>query len=93
MPAVTSDTRLVRAPDLVTSDMDGDIVMMNIDQGKYFGIGGVGPRLWELLEQPRTPDELVRLICAEYEVDESTCRADIIAFVQNMLDAAVARRC
>jgi hypothetical protein len=37
-------TLITRKPNLVAADIDGDLVM-SIEQGEYFGITGVGPRV------------------------------------------------
>jgi hypothetical protein len=81
MSASDSLVSYVRSPDLVAADMDGDTVMMSIERGEYFGIGGVGSRVWQLLEHPLSIKEIVRAVCAEFDVDEATCQADMIAFI------------
>jgi len=88
--ARASGTLYVRHPDLVAADMDGETVMMSIERGEYFGIGGVGPRVWELLERPICLVDISAVICAEYEVDADTCRADIAAFVDQLVANRVA---
>ena len=82
----TFDTLIIRSPDLITTDMDGDTVMMSIERGTYFGIGGVGPRVWDLLAQPLNVNQLTDSICAEYKVDPETCRADVFQFVNALLE-------
>lgn len=77
--------RYIRNPDLVSANMDGDIVAMSVERGEYFGIGGVGSRVWALLEQPVFLEDIVRKICAEFEVDEATCRVDLVAFFNDLL--------
>ncbi len=81
MTAVAPSILYLRNPNLIATEMDGDTVMMSIDRGEYFGIGGVGSRVWELLERPRSLTDIVRTICDEFEVDETTCRADIERFI------------
>jgi len=59
-----SDTSLLtKSPDLIATDMDGETVMMSIESGEYFGLGGVGGRVWELLAQPMTLDQLAITDC------------------------------
>ena len=79
--AITPDQRFLRNPDLVSADMDGDTVMMSIELGEYYGIGGVGSRIWELLENPISVKEIVQTLCAEFEVEEATCESDLIGFL------------
>jgi hypothetical protein len=83
--SIQGTTVVVRDPDMIAAEMDGDVVMMSIERGEYFGIGGVGTRLWELVEEPRSVDDLCAAICREYEVDEGTCRRDVSAFVEELL--------
>lgn len=74
----------IRNPDLIATDMDGDTVMMSIDRGEYYGIGGVGSRVWELLDRPVSIADIVRTVCAEFDVDEARCRDDMTAFIDEL---------
>ncbi len=78
--------RIYRNPDMVATDMDGDTVMMSFERGTYFGLGGVGPRIWNLLENPTSMSAIVTTICAEYDVDEETCSADVQRFLAKMIE-------
>jgi len=78
-------TPITRNPNQVAADIDGDLVMMSIEQGEYFGITGVGSRVWELLATPITVADIVRVICAEYAVDEARCQADMRTFVEELI--------
>jgi hypothetical protein len=80
------DTHFVRNPDLIATDMDGDTVMMSIERGEYYGVSGVGTRIWELLETPKTVAQIITSICAEFEVDEATCQADAERFIRELMD-------
>ena len=78
------ESRYQRNPDLLAVDMDGDLVMMSIERGNYYGVGGIGPHLWRLLEAPRSRAELVDEICREFEVDEATAGADLERFIADL---------
>ncbi len=93
MTPVTSTTLvtiITRNPDMVAADIDGDLVMMSVEQGEYFGITGVGPRVWHLLAEPTTVSDLTRAICAEYAVEESICQAEMQAFIEELIDLGLA---
>ncbi len=87
---LTLESCLLRKPDQIFTDMDGDTVMMDPESGSYFGISGTGSRIWELLEQPQTVNAIVEAICTEYDVDIKQCEADTLAFCQNLLDNRLA---
>ncbi|MDF1722488.1 MAG: PqqD family peptide modification chaperone [Minwuia sp.] len=80
-----SSTTYCRLPDFVSTDMDGETVLMSIEHGSYFGVGGVAALIWDKLEQPRTEDELVSLVRAEFEVSEQDCRKDVQAFLADLV--------
>lgn len=68
-------------PDLIATDMDGDTLMMSIERGEYYGIGGVGSRVWALLKQPISLSTIVGTIRNEFDVAESTCQTDMARFL------------
>lgn len=76
--------RYQRVSDIVSTDMDGERVMMSLDQGAYFGLGGIGGTIWDMLDQPRSIGELEAQVMAQYAVDAETCRTDVAAFLADM---------
>jgi hypothetical protein len=68
--------------DVVFRDLDGEMVLLNLASGVYFGLDPVGTRIWGLIAEQRSPAEIVTMLTAEYEVDAETCDADL----WNLLD-------
>ena len=85
MNPLNLDDQIVRNPDMLATDMDGEIVMLSIEQGEYFGIGGVGTLVWELLDEPVSIGALCDVICSKFDVDEARCQADMLSFVNEMV--------
>jgi len=85
------NTLLERTPELVAADLDGELVMMDAEAGRYYGISGVGARAFELLESPISIQGLVETITQEYDVDKHKCRDDIQAFVQELMANGLVR--
>ena len=84
MRAVNLKTVYKRNIDVVAANLDGELVMMSIQAGNYYGVGGVGTLIWELLDQPRSQDELVDAVIAAYDVERERCAADVGAFVEEL---------
>jgi Coenzyme PQQ synthesis protein D (PqqD) len=80
----SSDATFVRRPGLHAVEMDGELVMMGQEQGEYYGLKDVAASLWEHLAEPRTTDELCALVAAEYAVTAEACRADVVAFLDEL---------
>lgn len=82
---MSSNTVYRRNADILTASVDGELVMMSIQAGNYYSIGGIGTLVWELLDRPRTLDELVDAVVADYDVERARCAADVAAFVDELL--------
>jgi len=78
------DTAVSQATGIVVADMDGEKAMLNIEQGKYYGLDGIGSRIWELIDSPRTVREVVAVLLNEYEVDEKNCQQDVVVFLKTL---------
>lgn len=78
------DTVIQRTDSLSSVDVNGESVILNVDSGTYFGLDGVGARIWSLLESPVTYGELVRVVLNEYEVDRETAESDIADLVTEL---------
>lgn len=91
MTALTPETTLVRAPGLVAAEMDGDVVMMSVERGQYYGLGAVGGRVWELMERPISIGLIARTVSSEYAVDEAACLADILSFAADLVHNGIAQ--
>lgn len=85
-------TAVMRTADIIATDMDGETVMMSIEHGEYYGLSEVGSFLWEQLAGPLSVEELCRRVIEEFDVDETTCRTDVSAFIAEMLEIGVLQR-
>ncbi|HSH52564.1 MAG TPA: PqqD family peptide modification chaperone, partial [Bacteroidales bacterium] len=63
---LTKETIIQRNPDILASDIDGEKVMMSIQQGEYYGLGKTGSFIWDILEQPIAISDLADLITEKY---------------------------
>ena len=80
---------IMRHPDLLAVPMDGDLVMMSISQGSYYGINPVGAIIWDALQTPQTMEQLYQAVVEEFAVDAETCAKDVQSFITQLLDAQI----
>ena len=88
MAEITIDlqTTVSQGDDQVSADIDGEVVMMSIEQGSYYGLDDVGSRIWELIEEPRAVGDIVDRLLNEYEVDHDTCLHDVLVFLDKLAE-------
>jgi len=90
-PAIGPTTVVSRNEEPVSAQVDETVVMMSIEQGMYFGIEGAGPRIWAMLEQPRTVDEICEALMDEFDIDADSCRSEVLGFLHELADAQLLR--
>jgi Coenzyme PQQ synthesis protein D (PqqD) len=69
----------------LTAKIGEELVMMSAETGSYVGLTEVGARIWELLETPQELDGLCRTLQEEFDVSYETCRADVDAFLNELV--------
>ena len=85
MSKFATNIRLMRRQDLLASDLSAsETVMMDVDQGLYFGLENVAKVIWDYLETPRTVADLSTYLSATYEVDDQTLATDLQEFLTEM---------
>lgn len=83
--ALELTTVLRRSDDPVAAAVDGQVVMMSLSQGRYFGLDTVGSRVWELLAAPIRIADLLTQLQADYDVDAETCARDTLPFLTELV--------
>ena len=84
-------TMISRSPSVVTAEVDGEIVMMSIEQGRYFGLDDIGSDIWKRIEPPCSFATLVDGLAADYEADRATIAADVQSLLGRMVEQDVVR--
>ena len=85
---------LSRTESVVHSEIDGVIVMLDSDAGRYYELDEVGKRVWNLIETDVPVASVRDTLVTEYAVDAQTCLTDLLAFVETMADHGLVRiRC
>jgi len=62
-----------------------------VAHGLYYGLDAVGGRIWQLLDTPRTVGDICIALGEEFEVDDETCRADVLGFVADLVERGIVR--
>jgi hypothetical protein len=69
---------------MLSTELDQETVLMSIDAGAYYGLGGSAQTIWNILEVPVTFSDLVDRLGKEYRVSPETCAADLERFLVKM---------
>ena len=77
----------------VSSELAGEVVVLDLGAGVYHGLDPAGARVWSLVQQPATFAEVRDRIVAEYDVAPARCEADLLAFLRELESKGLVEAC
>ena len=81
---ISLQNMVAQIPGNIVSDMGGEKVMMNIDNGKYYNLGEIGGDIWTLIEKSISVQEVVEALLTEYQVEREDCVEQVLTFLQQL---------
>jgi len=83
--SITPGTRVRVARDVYAREFDGDLVIVDLKGGDYFGLDVVGARVWALLVGGASVEEVVNHIIATHEAPHERVLADVLAVTEHLV--------
>jgi len=81
--------KVAPSKNVLTQEVSGEMVLMNLSSEQYFGLDAVGTRVWNLLEQGVAPADLLSILLREYEVEQQQLESDIEELLGQLLEAGL----
>jgi hypothetical protein len=92
MSSFTSSTELtesstIKAVDHHTSaEVDGENVILDLEEGVYYGLNPVGTQVWKRIQDPTPVGKIVTDLTAEYDVDYERCFDDVVSLLEDLAE-------
>ncbi len=80
------DTHLSIPPQVMSRLVGDETVLLDLSSGIYFGLDGVGKRIWETVEGGQSLAQTIAVIISEFEVDEAQAEADVVEFASDLVE-------
>lgn len=78
--------------DVIARDVGGEMVLLDLASGLYFGLDPIGGRIWERLSQSRaTLGDLVDVIEVEFDAPRDVIERDVATLLQELSGRALVR--
>jgi hypothetical protein len=87
--AVSLTSSLHRNDEFVHSAIDNETVMMSIEQGEYYGLDDIATRIWNILDEPHSVNQICDLLQPDYDVDRQQMEQDVLAFLDEMVKGKI----
>ena len=68
---------ITQSPDVISQEVSGETVLLDLESEHYFGLDEVGTRIWQLIKQTNDLKEIYQTLLAEYDVPEDRLQQDL----------------
>lgn len=82
---LTASTVVARAGGVVESEIDSEVVALNIETGTCYGLNAVGSRIWGMLAEPVCISDICAILVAEYRVERNICEVEVTELIDHLL--------
>jgi hypothetical protein len=81
---VSRHSSVVAAKDQVSSDLGKEVAILDLKAGVYYGLDDVGAQVWNLIQRPRTVNEIRDILLEKYDVERERCERDLLALLRRL---------
>ena len=89
--AIDRETVVVCRGDVLAAVVGDEIVLLDSEQGKYFGLNDIGSDVWNRLAAPTRGGDLFAALTAAYSGDAAVIESDILDLLGRLVDAGLVR--
>jgi hypothetical protein len=75
--------------DVILQPLEGEAILLGLDGEAYYGLDGVGMRLWELLSANGNFEAALAQLLQEFDVTEIALRQELLELLNDMADAGL----
>ena len=81
--------KLVISEQVLEQQLDDEVILLDLESGRYFGLQEVGGRAWRILATSGNTDAVQAELLTEYDIEEDVLRQDLGELWQNLLAAGL----
>lgn len=78
---ITEETLVTQAEDVVSAEIDDEVVMLRLASNAYYSTDDIGAKIWRAMETPISVRALCDKMMARYDVSPDICYQDVVAFL------------
>jgi hypothetical protein len=75
--------------DVLSQEVDGETVLLNLNNESYFGLDPTGTRIWQLIRDLGDLDDVYAIMLDEFDVSEEQLQQDLKQLVKKLVDAGL----
>ena len=76
-------------PDILSQQVRGETVLLDLNGESYFGLDAVGTRIWQLLQEHSDLQKIYDSMLEEYDVEGEQLEKDIDELITKLIEAGL----
>jgi len=85
------DQKVTFAETVFAQEVDGEMVLLDMESENYFGLDEVGTSIWQAMQESETLKEVLAALLEQYEVEEEMLENDLFAFVGKLEESGLVK--
>lgn len=81
-----------RSDKAVFSDIGDDVVALNTELGRCYGMENVAAEIWNIMNTPVSIGEICERLTEGYDVEPDTCRREVDQFLELLVEGGLATK-
>lgn len=69
----------------VATDLGGEIVILDLGAGRYYGLDDVGAHVWKMIQQPVSIGSVCEGVLQTYGVERERCMKDLLVLFEQLM--------
>ncbi len=74
----------INSENVVSRELEGEAVILNLESGVYFGLNEVGTRIWTMIQQYGSLRKVLEAVQQEYEVAPQVLEKDLLELIDQL---------
>src|ERR1700721_3181840 len=75
----------------VATEVDREVVLMNVGRGRFYGLGETGSSVWRRLGSPIRVEDLCRELMLEYHADPVELVRDVLTLLEHLQEEGLVK--
>lgn len=81
--------RITISDKVLSTDIDDEMVLLDMKSEKYFGFDEVGASIWQAIQRNESLTEVYEILIAEYRVKPEILKKDLLDFINQLEERGV----
>jgi len=78
------NTKVTFADTVFAQEVDGEMVLLDMNSENYFGLDSVGSDIWQAMQEHTSLTDVFAVLLKEYDVEEELLKKDLLAFTEKL---------